>query len=106
MAKQRNHNEWFREVSLGGRKSCPCCRAKLQPGESIWSWGQYVVGKWQTIKHFCKSCFVEEVATELTDHTATCGCTVSLQFQSRQPQWLRLPDQCKEQSRELAAAAN
>lgn len=92
MAKQRNHNEWFTTVSLGKRKSCPCCKAKLESGESIWSWGEYVRAKWRTVKHFCKNCFVDEVQTPLASHTGDCGCTVSLVFKgASQPDWLVMP---------------
>jgi hypothetical protein len=91
MAAQRNHNEWFRSVSCGGRKSCPSCGEKLDRNEKIWSWGQYVCAKWRTIKHFCKKCS-PEIIDHLMEHTAECGCTVTLV--SREigglPKWLRL----------------
>lgn len=89
MPKNRVHNEWFRPVSCGGRKSCPNCKAKLAPGESIWSWGNYVIAKWRTIMHFCKDCFPNDVAKKLTDHTDECGCSV--QFITKgapRPEWL------------------
>lgn len=93
MAKQRSHNEWFTTVSLGNRKSCPLCKTKLEPNESIWSWGNYVCAKWRTIKHFCKNCYVEEVLKPLTDHTDDCGCTVQLIVKGGgRPEWLKLPE--------------
>ena len=97
MPKKRLHNEWFRTVSLNNRKSCPCCRNKLEPGESIWSWGQYVCAKWQTVKYFCKNCFVEQVKKPLTDHTADCGCEIQIIIKdSPKCDWLTLETpQCK-----------
>ena len=93
MAKQRVHNEWFRQVSLGNRKSCPRCSAKLESGESIWSWGEYIRVKWHTVKHFCKNCYETEVKKPLLDHTGGCGCTVELIFKgSSQPAWFKLEE--------------
>ena len=57
MAKQKIHSEYFRIVSLGKRKSCPHCGQKLPPGESIWSWGEYIHGTWGTVQYFCQQCF-------------------------------------------------
>lgn len=96
MAKVRNHNEWFRSVSLGGRKSCPCCGDKLQKGEFIWSWGEYVYAKWRTVKHFCKSCFAAEVQAPLQNHAGPCGCVITIvAYQGeRLPAWLTLTPEC------------
>jgi hypothetical protein len=95
MAKPRSHNEWFRTVSLGGRKSCPTCSAKLPPGESVWSWGEYVRAKWRTITHFCVGCAKARVLDRLTAHTDDCGCTVNLCGRGeRLPDWLKLPETC------------
>lgn len=88
--KVRNHNEWFRTVSLGNRKSCPNCRQKLETGESIWSWGEYLYGKWRTVKHFCKNCYNEDVRQKLCSHAAECGCNVTLQVKEQAPDWLTL----------------
>lgn len=91
MANQRNHNEWFRTVSLGGRKSCPTCREKLEPGESIWTWGEYVCAKWRNVKHFCKLCFSEQVQKPLLAHAGDCGCSITLQIKDwERPAWLTL----------------
>ena len=93
MAKPRAHNEWFTTVSLGNRKSCPCCKAKLEPGESIWSWGEYLRAKWHTVKHFCKNCYKEEVLAPLMKHTDGCGCTVNICMKSAtRPGWLKLEE--------------
>ena len=75
--KQRRHNEWFRTVSLGGRKSCPTCHEKLN-GREIWSWGEYHNAKWRTVKHFCAGCFATEVKGLLLQHAGSCGCAIEL----------------------------
>ena len=87
----RSHNEWFRPVSLSNRKSCPCCKTKLQPNESIWSWGEYHNAKWRTVKYFCQSCFPKEVKEPLLSHGNKCGCDISLVARSEPlPEWLTL----------------
>ena len=89
--QHRNHNEWFRQVSLGNRKSCPCCKAKLAENESIWSWGEYVSGKWRTVKYFCRNCFEAEVASLLVSHADDCGCLITLVgYHCTLPDWLGL----------------
>jgi hypothetical protein len=108
--KQRTHREWFRPVSLGNRKTCPNCKAKLVPSiagglnsarehewltaparESIYSWGEYHNAKWHTVKHFCRQCW-PELARDIVAHTAGCGCVVELVGKGcTLPQWLTLP---------------
>lgn len=91
--RQREHNEWFRTVSLGGRKSCPGCGEKLESGESIWSWGEYVRAKWHTVMHFCKKCYATRVQKPLVAHTGGCGCTVNLIGKGEPlPVWLTLSE--------------
>jgi hypothetical protein len=102
MQKQRNHNEWMFPVSLGGRKSCPDCKAKVGPGELIWGWYEYVRAKKRLVRHFCKSCF-PEVREKLNSHSGDCGCTVTLQIcttDDRKPAWMTL-----EQPEALCASA-
>lgn len=91
--KPRVHNEWFRTVGLGGRKTCPNCRALIEPGEKIWSWGEYVRAKWRTVMHFCKNCYGSHVKAPLFDHTKDCGCTVELVGYGGEtlPQWFHEP---------------
>lgn len=91
MSKTRTHNEWFRTVKLGGRKSCPNCKEKLQ-GESIWSWGQYQCAKWKTVTHFCRNCYASRVKTPLQGHTKDCGCNVQLVPYGGEhlPEWLTI----------------
>lgn len=97
MKKIRQHNEWFRPVSLNNRKSCPCCKTKLTQGELIWSWGEYRYAKWRTVKHFCRQCFIKEVQTPLLSHGSDCGCQINLIVMSLDtPDWLSL--QCKLES--------
>ncbi len=95
MPKTRQHNEWFRTVSLGGRRSCPTCKCKLEPGESVWTWGEYIRAKWRNIGHFCKACWETEVAGRLRDHTGDCGCTVNLvMYHAIRPDWMTLDATC------------
>lgn len=75
-AKTRQHNEWFRSV-MPSRKTCPTCKAKLGVSR-IWSWGNYLYGKWRTVDYCCEHCFSETVASRLTDHAADCGCSINL----------------------------
>ena len=91
--KQRIHNEYFRTVSLSHRKSCPTCKEKLLPGESIWSWGEYIFAKWRTVRYFCKCCY-PEVQRDLTVHREECGCDFNLIMYGgeQQPEWLELPE--------------
>lgn len=88
--KERTHREWFRTV-MDRRMSCPRCHAKLPPGESVWSWGEYVIGKWRTVTHFCKECF-PDIQKELVDHAKGCGCQFELVGYQRTslPDWLTL----------------
>lgn len=92
MAEQRSPNEYFRTVSLGNRKSCPTCKEKLGPMESIWSWGEYQYGKWRTVDHFCKKCFASSVHDRLAGHIDSCGCEVNLVGKSgtKLPDWLAI----------------
>lgn len=88
-AKTRTHNEWFHEVSLGGRKSCPTCKKK---GLQFFSWGEYVNAKFRLVKHFCNACFKEEVLEPLQQHANSCGCEIVLcgkgHFTQGKPKWL------------------
>lgn len=117
MAKQRTHNEYFRPVNLqavyedatnalgqiyrrlvgwaSSRKSCPNCKAKLAPYEYVWSWGEYIHGRWFTVTHFCRECYPVEVKGKLQEHTANCGCKVQLVGKGcNLPVWLQL-DECE-----------
>lgn len=117
----KSHNEWFRPVNLkavyedainlfgehyrrlvgfvSSRKSCPNCKSKLcqDPGqlEYVWSWGEYVSGRWRTVRHFCKICFQSEVADKLRQHAAECGCEIELVgYHTTLPAWLTLETEC------------
>ncbi len=94
MAKTREHNEWFKAVELGGRKSCPECHAKLEPREWIWSWGEYVRMRFTRIRYCCKACFPTVVA-DIRRHTDSCGCTVNLIARiAPRPEWMTLDEVC------------
>ncbi len=87
--KQRIHREWFRPVSLGNRKSCPDCHAKLH-NDCIWSWGEYVNGKWRTIQYFCRGCF-PSIQERLLWHGEGCGCIFELVgYHCLLPLWISL----------------
>lgn len=79
-------------MERGKRKSCPNCRAKLVESESIWSWGEYINGKWRNVTDFCKECFDEVVlgkCFELQPHRPR---EISIKGGVR-PCWMRLePD--------------
>ncbi len=89
--KLRIHREWFRTVSLGGRVSCPNCKSKVYPPQHIWSWGEYLYGKWRTVRHFCKECF-PVIKADLLQHKLSCGCQFELVAYSGNhlPLWLNL----------------
>lgn len=90
MARQRVHREWFRTV-MDKRKSCPNCKNKLPQAEQIWSWGEYVCGKWRTVSNLCINCWP---ATEkrLAEHINSCGCSFELVSYGGQklPEWLKI----------------
>lgn len=96
MAKVRIHNEYFRTVSMGNRKSCPNCHYKLGQGESIYSWGEYTRAKWYTVQYFCKTCWDTSYSQcpkkRLIEHAKPCGCEFNLVgYQGEKlPSWLTL----------------
>lgn len=104
--KPRLHREWFRTV-MGKRKSCPSCKEKLAPGESIWSWGEYTNGKWRTIEHFCKNDWEDKengfdpshkhlgIKSRLLAHAKDCGCEFELVGYrgEKLPEWLTLREE-------------
>ena len=91
MSKPKVHNEYFRTVVLGGRKSCPYCKAKLEQGVSIWSWGEYVRAKWYTVRYLCKACYPSAKELLLSHSKGVCQCTIVLHgYRSQLPAWLSL----------------
>lgn len=92
-AKQRVHREWFEPIKAGGRKSCPACKVRLAPGESVWRWFEYHVARQHNVMHFCRECFPGRVATRLRSHAAECGCTFELTgYRAGLPDWLSLEE--------------
>src|SRR6185437_6320203 len=91
--KLRNHNEWFQPLAKRTR-NCTNCGAPMH-GASMYAWGEYVVGKWQTVKHFCRACFVRDVATQLATHAQDCGCTITICARNGYslPEWLYIERQ-------------
>ena len=77
------------------RKSCPSCRTKLEEGEWVWSWGEYINAKWHTVKHFCKHCY-PEIRRDLEVHRSDCGCEFNLIGYGGEilPDWLTLGESC------------
>ncbi len=93
--KQRNHNEWFRPVERGGRKSCSHCKCKLAKGEWIFSWGNYINAKFHNIRDVCKECW-HEVRDRLTGHAGDCGCSITIRCTgTTQPEWMTLEKACE-----------
>lgn len=86
MSKIRIHNEWFMPIA---KRTCLCGQKKTE----VFSWGEYVIGKWRTVDHFCQSCFVERVAVRLSEHAGPCGCVFALKARSGYsiPAWIKMP---------------
>ena len=95
--KMREHNEYFRSTTA---KRCICGAEKRRTVrgkevgtiDAVWSWGEYHIGKWHTVKWFCRECFEERVKGLLCSHTETCGCTVNLNgYRGEElPAWLKM----------------
>jgi hypothetical protein len=97
MKKQDIHNEWF--MPLIRPATCPCghtrkYRLSVGLDGSVYALGNYVYGRWRTVKHFCQVCYKDRVVSLLIDHAGGCGCTFELQARSGHslPPWIRLPD--------------
>ncbi len=86
MPKLRQHNEYF---SLIKKTTCSCGQKKTQ----VFSWGEYVKGKWHTVDYICQTCFPDK-AKRLQAHKDDCGCNFSLVgYQGQKlPSWLVLSD--------------
>lgn len=102
--KQKTYNAWFRTVSLGNRKSCPECKCKLPPGESIWTWGDYYRVKWHNVTHFCRQCFATKVFSRLYHHLQwfRCGLVVCA-YREPLPDWLHPPPGLPDMMKKFAA---
>jgi len=78
------------------RKSCPNCGDKLEESEWVYSWGEYINVKWNTVTHFCKHCFQKDVQQRLIAHRDGCGCDFDLIGKDGElPDWLTLPTSCQ-----------
>lgn len=90
--KPRVHREWFQRLARKC-KHCPTCKEPIPFGESIWSWGEYRVGKWRKIMEFCRECF-PIVRDYLIAHKDGCGCTFELMGRhSVLPHWLTMEEE-------------
>src|SRR5687768_16636257 len=73
MAKKQDvHREWFRTVS---KTVCPTCGRRKTV---VWTWGEYVTGKWYNVAQFCDGCALATVGPRLIAHARSCGCTFAL----------------------------
>jgi len=88
MPKQQ-HNEYFQPIV---KTTCECGAKKTQ----VYSWGEYVVGKWRTVSYCCKSCFPVRVLPRLISHAGECGCRFNLvaRMGHSLPDWIRMSDTC------------
>ena len=77
--KIRHHNEFFRSIALGNRKSCPTCHIRLD-GYPILSWGEYRSARWYTVDHFCHRCIKRVVLDRLISHVGPCTCIIDFQW--------------------------
>ncbi len=92
----RTHNEWFQSTCYG---VCDCGsnkRARRQAGVDliVYAWGEYVSGKWRTVRRVCQMCFQTDIIPQLRSHAAPCGCAFALVPRSGHtlPPWITLAD--------------
>mgnify|MGYP006321306985 FL=1 len=84
-------NIYIRTVSLAKRKSCPTCLQKLD-GRLIFSAGEYVNAKWNTVQHFCKLCFSTNLKKDCEIYETKTGKEINfVSYQGTKiPEWLKL----------------
>lgn len=82
----RVHKEWFKSIV---KTTCSCGKKKT----SVFSWGEYVCGKWRTIDYVCEGCF-PQAANRLITHAQECGCEFNLVGYRGTilPSWLKMPE--------------
>lgn len=87
MAIARQHKEWFKAIA---KRTCTCGQKKTD----VFSWGEYVSGKWRTVDYVCQSCF-PQILKRLQSHKNDCGCEFKLVGYRGQalPEWLVIPSQ-------------
>ncbi len=90
-ASKPTKNIYIRTVSLNNRKSCPTCSQKLD-GRLIYSAGEYVNAKWNTIQHFCELCFSTNLEKDCDVFKAKLVRDIAfVPYQGTKiPDWLRL----------------
>ena len=80
----RVHREWFRSIV---KTTCSCGAKKTQ----VFSWGEYICGKWRTVDYVCEACFKPSVLPRLKAHMGECGCSFELVGKGSQlPPWLTM----------------
>ena len=98
--KNRVHNEWF-QTTVAMKCDCGSNRkSRLASGHDVqvWIWGEYVYGKWRTVRKVCESCFASEVIPRLVNHADLCGCSFDLCSRSGYgplASWIALPASLK-----------
>jgi hypothetical protein len=71
----RQYNAWFQPLV---KTTCPCGKKHTQ----CYAWGEYVHAKWQTVEHFCESCFPTRVLNRLDAYSKSSGREVVFQARS------------------------
>lgn len=61
MAKVKVYNIWLSEVSLRGRKTCPTCKIRLDPSNSVVSIGNYTCGIYRYYFYACRECYIDKI---------------------------------------------
>lgn len=94
-AKVRVHNEWFQATAYG---VCDCGSTRFirhkvfKRDVTIYSWGEYVSGRWRTVRRVCEMCFQRDIIPILRAHADPCGCAFALVPRSGHslPPWITL----------------
>lgn len=88
--KTRTHNEYFRPVK---DKKCQCGTKASDHPDGVWSWGEYVGGKWRNVMRVCFRCWYFRALPTLVNHKADCGCAFNLVgYRTKLPFWISIPE--------------
>jgi hypothetical protein len=98
MAQVRIHREWFRSVVAN---VCTCgsnkrSRRNAHKDLIVYAWGEYVIGKWRTVRYVCEECFQSYIVPQLEAHAGVCGCKFELCAKSGHsiPPWITMGISC------------